>query len=377
MNCGSILDPPVYLLSMTLKPLVGHAEARRRIAQAVSTGKLPQVILIAGPEGVGKQRLALWTAQLLLCEAPGAEPCGACRSCRLVLGLAHADLHWIVPIPRPKASEPDKQAEEAAESLSEAMEERRKSPLYGPVDGMSSHGMATARLIARRAALTPVEGRRKVFILGEAERLVVQESSQEAANALLKLLEEPPADTFFLLTAADPGRLLPTIRSRTAPLRVGRLRDADVQGFLAAELDPPPAGPALQRLVTRAGGSIGAALMESDAGQSARTAAASWLEAVMTGAGPAAERALAQMPWSARGEFTDLLDAVAETLGDAARGAVGVEALRPVPAALARQDAARLMDAITLVMGAREAAQGNVNPQLLLAVLAGDLAEVL
>jgi DNA polymerase-3 subunit delta' len=377
MNCGSILDPPVYLLSMTLKPLVGHAEARRRIAQAVSTGKLPQVILIAGPEGVGKQRLALWTAQLLLCEAPGAEPCGACRSCRLVLGLAHADLHWIVPIPRPKASEPDKQAEEAAESLSEAMEERRKSPLYGPVDGMSSHGMATARLIARRAALTPVEGRRKVFILGEAERLVVQESSQEAANALLKLLEEPPADTFFLLTAADPGRLLPTIRSRTAPLRLGRLRDADVQGFLAAELDPPPAGPALQRLVTRAGGSIGAALMESDAGQSARTAAASWLEAVMTGAGPAAERALAQMPWSARGEFTDLLDAVAETLGDAARGAVGVEALRPVPAALARQDAARLMDAITLVMGAREAAQGNVNPQLLLAVLAGDLAEVL
>jgi len=377
MNCGSISDPPVYLLSMTLKPLVGHAEARRRIAQAVSTGKLPQVILIAGPEGVGKQRLALWTAQLLLCEAPGAEPCGACRSCRLVLGLAHADLHWIVPIPRPKASEPDKQAEEAAESLSEAMEERRKSPLYGPVDGMSSHGMATARLIARRAALTPVEGRRKVFILGEAERLVVQESSQEAANALLKLLEEPPADTFFLLTAADPGRLLPTIRSRTAPLRLGRLRDADVQGFLAAELDPPPAGPALQRLVTRAGGSIGAALMESDAGQSARTAAASWLEAVMTGAGPAAERALAQMPWSARGEFTDLLDAVAETLGDAARGAVGVEALRPVPAALARQDAARLMDAITLVMGAREAAQGNVNPQLLLAVLAGDLAEVL
>jgi len=362
---------------MTLKPLVGHAEARRRIAQAVTRGKLPQVILVAGPEGVGKQRLALWTAQLLLCEAPGAEPCGACRSCRLVLGLGHPDLHWIVPIPRPKASEPDKQVEEAAESIAELMEERRKAPLYGPTDGMSSHGMATARLIARRAALTPVEGRRKVFILGEAERLVVQESSQEAANALLKLFEEPPAETYFLLTATDAGRLLPTIRSRTVPLRVGGLRDADVRAFLAAELDPPPAGAALDRLVTRAGGSIGAALLETDAGQSARGAAATWLEAVMAGTGPASERALAQAPWSARGEFTDLLDAVADTLGDAARGAVGAGALRPVPAALARKDPARLMDAIALVTGAREAAQGNVNPQLLLAVLAGDLAEVL
>src|SRR5512147_2798993 len=122
---------------MTLKPLVGHAEARRRIAQAVGSGKLPQVILVTGPEGVGKQRLALWTAQLLLCEAPAAEPCGQCRSCRLVLGLTHADLHWIVPIPRPKAGEPDKQVEEASESIAEALEERRATPLYGPVDGMA------------------------------------------------------------------------------------------------------------------------------------------------------------------------------------------------------------------------------------------------
>jgi DNA polymerase-3 subunit delta' len=369
--------PWFTFLVMNLKPLTGHAEARRRIAQAVASGKLPQVILVAGPEGIGKQRLALWTAQLLLCEAPGAEPCGTCRSCRLVLGLAHADLHWVVPIPRPKAAEPDKQVEEAAESIAEALEERRKSPLYLPPDGMSSHGMATARLIARRAMLTPVEGRRKVFILGEAERLVVQESSQEAANALLKLFEEPPAETYFLLTAADPGRLLPTIRSRAVPLRVGRLSDGDVRAFLAAELDPAPTEAALDRIVARAGGSIGAALTESDVSLSARRAAASWLEAVVAGPGPAAERALAQAPWAARGEFTDLLDAVAEALGDAARGAVGAGAIRPVPVALARQDPARLLDALARVTEAREAAQGNVNPQLLLAVLAGDLAEVL
>ena len=199
--------------------------ARRRLSKALANGQLPQVILMTGPEGVGKQRLALWLAQLVLCEAPAEEPCGRCRACHLVLGLTHADLHWIVPIPRPKAGEPDKQMEEAAESIAELLEERRKAPLYSPPDGMSAHGMATARLVTRRAALTPVEGRKKVFIIGEAERLVAQESSPEAANALLKLFEEPPADSYFVLTSADPGKLLPTIRSRAVPLRIGRLSD--------------------------------------------------------------------------------------------------------------------------------------------------------
>jgi len=362
---------------MTLKPIAGHTIARRRIAQAVTTGHLPQVMLVSGPEGVGKQRLALWAAQFLLCEAPGAEPCGKCRSCRLVLGLAHADLHWVVPIPRPKAGEPDKQVEEAAESIAEALEERRKAPLYGPVDGMSAHGMATARLISRRAALTPVEGRRKVFIIGEADRLVAQESSPEAANALLKLLEEPPAETYFILTTAEPGKLLPTIRSRAVPLRVGRLTDAEVREFVAAEFEPLPGGAELQRLVTQAAGSIGAALADSGSGLASRRGATSWLEAVLDGAGPAAERALSQTPWSARGEFTDLLDAVSVVLGEAAREAVGASSGQTVPRALAGRDPAALLEAQALVAEARESAQGNVNPQLLLAVLGSDLAGVL
>lgn len=362
---------------MSLKPLAGHSVARRRLAGALAKGQLPQVILITGPEGVGKQRLALWLAQLALCEAPGQEPCGHCRTCQLSLGLNHADLHWIVPIPRPKAGEPDKQVEEAAESIAELIEERRKEPLYSPADGMSAHGMATARLVARRASVRPVEGATKVFIIGEADRLVAQESSPEAANALLKLFEEPPAGTYFVLTTADPGKLLPTVRSRAVPLRVGRLSDADVRAFLAAELDPAPAGAELDRLVARAAGSIGAALTEGGSGRQSRNAAATWLEAVMTGAGPAAERALAQTPWSARGEFTDLLDAVADTLGDAARAAVGANTAESVPERLASSDPAGLLEAQALVAEARQAAQGNVNPQLLLAVLAGDLAEVL
>src|SRR5215210_26111 len=133
--------------SMPLHPLVGHHEIRRRLARAVQTRRLPQVLVLCGPAGVGKQRLALWLAQRVLCEAAREEPCGICRACRLVAGLGHPDVHWFVPVQRPKSSETDKQVEEASQALSTALEERRSQPIYGPSDGMASHAIASARLL--------------------------------------------------------------------------------------------------------------------------------------------------------------------------------------------------------------------------------------
>ncbi len=363
---------------MSLHPLIGHEEARRRLAQAARTGRLPQVLLLTGPVGVGKQRLALWLTELLLCERQELEPCGHCRSCRLVEGLAHPDLHWFVPIARPKASDPDKQVAEAAETIAQVMEERRASPLYGPPDGMLSHPIASVRLLQRHAVLTPVEAKRKIFILGDAERLVPQESSQEAANALLKLLEEPPADTMFMLTAADAQQLLPTIRSRAVPLRLGRLRDVDVESVLREHLRPALAPDELRDRVGGAEGSIGLAVAAGKAAGTAYEAAGALIEAVLEGRGPGMERALRQAPYAARGEFTALLDALAETLGEAARGALGQPQRRPVPPALRRRaNPDALVRAQERVAVAREAAAGNVNPQLLLAVLTDELAEAL
>jgi DNA polymerase-3 subunit delta' len=215
-----------------------------------------------------------------------------------------------------------------------------------------------------------------VFILAEADRLVPQESSPEAANALLKLLEEPPADSSFLLTVADPNRLLPTIRSRLVPLRLGRLRDAEVERFLAAHAGV--SGATLSRMVVGAGGSIGRALALGEEQAKAARAVEELLKAVAGGPTARAERALKQGPWAARGDFTAMLDALAETLADAARHAAGGRAKRPLPDPLSRPlPAEALMVAQEKVAQAREAAQGNVNPQLLLMALADDLAEVL
>src|SRR6185312_2379197 len=100
-------------------------------------------------------------------------------------------------------------------------------------DGMAIHSMASVRLLQRRAALTSVEGGSRVFIIGDADRLVPQEANPEAANALLKLLEEPPGGALFVLTTLDPRQVLPTIRSRTVPVRLGQLSDAEMRGYLA------------------------------------------------------------------------------------------------------------------------------------------------
>jgi DNA polymerase-3 subunit delta' len=359
-----------------MHPLIGHHTERDRILRSIKADQLPQTILLTGPQGVGKQRFGLWVAQALLCEASAEPPCGLCRSCLQVLALGHPDLHWFMPVIRPKASEPDKQVQEIAEAMGEVVEERRREPLYQPQEGLAGHFVATARLLQKRAALTPAQGRRKVFLVAEAERLVPQESSPEAANALLKLLEEPSPDSQFILTSVDANRLLPTIRSRLVQLRLGRLRDAEVEGFLA---DYAGLGGADLRLrVASAGGSIGRALALGD-DQARANRAAEDLVKIFTGSIEArAERVLKQGAWAARGDFAAMLDALAESLGEAARAASGLAARRPVPDVFTRgRTVGALLAAQQRVTEAREAAQGNVNPQLLLAVLVDELAEVL
>jgi DNA polymerase-3 subunit delta' len=296
----------------------------------------------------------------------------------LVDGLAHADLHWFVPIARPKAGDPDKQVDEAAEALAGVMEERRKQPLYIPADGMASHSIATVRLLHRRASLTSVEGGRRVFIIGEADRLVPQESSPEAANATLKLLEEPPRGALFLLTTLDPRRVLPTIRSRAAPIRLNRLADDEVRGFLRQHTEPRWSPEKIEERVALAGGSIGVAISQGEDAGKAYRSAEQLLAAVVEGRGPALERALSQVAYSARGEFAAMLDALADTLGEAARGTMGHPVRRAVPQPLLRhRSPAPLLRALERVAEAQEAAWGNVNPQILLAVLGEELAEVL
>jgi DNA polymerase-3 subunit delta' len=347
---------------MPLRPLYGHEGTRNRLAGAFASGRLPQALLFEGPRGVGKQRLALWLAQTIQCEREATgetrEGCGVCQACKLVLNLSHPDVHWFVPIEiTRKGADADKQVELAQEALAEEMAARREQPLYQPPSGLASHGIASVRLLARELHLTPALGRRKVFIVGDAERLVPQAANPEAANALLKALEEPPADTVFVLTSSQPDTLLPTILSRVVRVRLARLPDTVLTEFAHREL-----GNGTQRnvsqLVMSAEGCVGRLLaLVGEGGPGNTQAVDAFLRATK---GSSAERyaiALGQPPFQARGGFTDLLDGLLDRLRRAARTGQETQA---VVAAIAR------------VLDARGMAQGNVNPQLLAAVLAED-----
>ena len=343
---------------MDLLPLLGHEGIKTKLAGAHASGKLPQALLLAGPRGVGKQRLALWLAQLIHCDAPGQEPCGECRPCRLVLSLQHPDVHWFVPIELGKrgtggsggGADADKQIELVRDALAEEMAARRDQPLYAPVVGLASHPVAAVRLLLRRLALTPAMGKRKVFIVGDAERLIPQLGTEVAANALLKALEEPPADSIIILTAADPNALLPTVLSRVVLLRTARISDSAVTAFAQQTLGIGSKAELEQR-VTAADGCLGK-LFATDGPRSGQAGLADrFMEAPLL-------FALGQVPFQARGGFTDMLDALADKLrSEAKRGG----------------DTEKVVEAIAQVMDARDLAQGNVNPQLLAAVLAETL----
>ena len=190
-------------------------------------GGAPGAILLVGPAGVGKTTLAIDLAAGLLCrnDDPAARPCGACRSCRLVAHASHPDLHLLGP--------------EGA---------GRQVVIGGP--GSKVRGV---RDLISELALLPVEGGARVAIIESAHRL-----NEDAQAALLKTLEEPPRDTTIVLCADAEEPLLPTIRSRSARIRLGPVGVRDIEAILAesSAADPPVAA----RAARISGGRPGIAL---------------------------------------------------------------------------------------------------------------------
>jgi DNA polymerase-3 subunit delta' len=288
------------------------------------------------------------------------------------MALTHPDLHWIFP--RPRSRDADPSAEEVVSDYGDAIAERvAAGGLYTPPSGSDAIYVATVRAMLRSAALSPALAARKVFVFGDAERMVPQEGAEAAANAFLKLLEEPPADTTIILTSSVPGSLLPTIRSRVVAIRVPYLSDQAVLAFVRdervrramaeAEL---PADP--HELVRLSGGAPGALLGRADAAASHARARRLLEAALSEGSADRLALALGSGAAKARAGFTETLDALTALLHDRARRAATDQRDHEAYAASA---------AIDVVDRARTLAQGNVNPQLITSSMLGELEEVL
>lgn len=370
---------------MSLHELVGHREGRLAVARAFDTGRLPQALLLHGAPGVGKQRFGLWIAQLLLCEKPSAEgPCGRCQGCRLAMRIEHPDLHWYVPVRKPPSKGSPQRDDEALEEARQTrIQELRSRPLQ-PTHSSEPLGLhlGTIRNLRRRAANRPSMASRQVFLVANAEELVSQEASPEAANALLKLLEEPPESLTFILTSAEPGRLLPTIRSRTSSLHLPGLPEDAVSTFLQ-EMRGVEASKA-EATARLASGSIGRALGylpdegEEDGPLEALRKESFRLlrDALSDDPAQRFSRALQYAPSGARG-LRELLLGLEVWLRDLAAARTSPEALlnRDAGDWLVRTveelgiDPAAVARSMEALHDARAQAAGNVNPQLLLSGL--------
>lgn len=359
---------------MSFRPLIGHETTRRRLAVAAGQGKLPASLLFQGPVGVGKQRLGLWLGQLLLCERATieglAEPCGDCIHCRYASRGQHPDLHWFYP--RPRLTDPD--VDDAKADMAESTAQRMKDDgLWIAPAGNEGIFMVTVRALIQLASIRPAMARRSVFVVGDAERMVPQASSPEAANAFLKLLEEPPPDTTIIITSSEPGALLPTIKSRVVTVRVLPLRAPEMATFLddpivAKRLNGAPRA----ELIASAAGSPGM-LLSREGTHGAFANARRILDAALQPAGPngATERikvAAKQGVTGARGAFSDMLDALVVLLHDRAR-----------QLAVAGHDrhARRTSQGIVTVLEIKEKTETNISPQLLAASLVNSLHTLL
>ena len=377
---------------MPLPPVYGHADVRAKLRTALRAGNLPQSLLIHGPAGVGKERLAMWLAQLILCDNPRAdgEACGECAACKFISRLEHPDVNWFFPLPRPDAATPEKLRDKLEEARYAELTARRTDPFHVPAfDKAPAYFMGMVQNLQRLASVRPAMGSRKVFVVGDAEAMVPQESSPEAANAFLKLLEEPPADTTLILTSSNPGALLPTIRSRVLPVRVLRLGPGVVRDFLVQEKGMTPAE--AESLAAVSEGAIGRALrMLPTAGgagvlQKQRETARNLLMAATSqNASDRLAAANAVAPSGARGDFSAGLGALQQMLRDlmaVAAGAPEQIAYTEDPKLLgsivqkARVHPEGVASAILRVQEAHDMAQGNVNPQLILADLLRGLRE--
>lgn len=219
---------------MTLREVVGQAAALETIERALRAGRVHHAYRFEGPRGVGKRTAAMGFAQALLCVGGDVLGCGTCDACTraatLVEGLPqHPDLILVGR----NIYEPQALGRSTREGVEISVDQIRK-------------------IILPHAPYPPHEGRARVFVILAADALSVS-----AANALLKTLEEPRPRTHFVLVTDKPHRLLPTIHSRTLPIRFAPLADAALRSVLQRQgIADDVAGPT----VALAAGSASAAL---------------------------------------------------------------------------------------------------------------------
>ena len=224
---------------MQFKDVIGQSAIKQRLIQSVRENHVSHAQLFLGPAGSGKLPLALAYAQYILCpNRTETDSCGVCPTCQKVQKLVHPDLHFVMPTNTTKSVKSNPESDLFMEEWREFALKNEgyfgDNDWYSFLDIENKQGYMSVRDAAsllRKLNMQAYEGEYKIAIIWMAEKM-----RTDTANKLLKLLEEPPEKTVFLLIAEDGEELLATIKSRTALVKIPSIELHEIETALKVRL---------------------------------------------------------------------------------------------------------------------------------------------
>jgi DNA polymerase-3 subunit delta' len=222
--------------------VIGQHRVKEILKSALRANRLPHAYLFHGPEGVGKDAMALELACVLQCEKGELEACGQCASCARVRKLQHPDVKFVTALPvgkNEKADDPPlaKLSESEVVEIQAQYRLKAENPYYRVIIPRATIiKINSIRELRRETALTTLGRGRRVIVVSHAD-----EMGAEASNTLLKTLEEPSGQSVIILTTSNPDSLLTTIRSRCQSVRFDPLTEDEIASALVERSDVTPA----------------------------------------------------------------------------------------------------------------------------------------
>ena len=219
----------------------GQDSTKTQLLDLFKSERVPHALLLNGEEGCGHLQLALSFSSLLLCKSPTPlDACENCSSCKMYEKYQHPDLHFSYPIHLSK-TEHSETSDDQRSSFLEALEKYKclgKKTWYSKMGNENKQGVIgvkESQAILAKISLKSFFGSAKILLMWMPELMNIQ-----AANKLLKLIEEPPENTYFIFVSNNQSKILPTISSRLQTINVPRLKDENISDFLEEKFQIEP-----------------------------------------------------------------------------------------------------------------------------------------
>ena len=239
---------------MIFDKLILNHNVWEKLSSAVNNNKVPNAFIFSGIDGTGKEAHAIEFSAFLNCKRVVEKkyPCGDCRSCLKIRSLNHEEIYLIHPTPPPKNKSDSNPDQKVIEEIYKNYKQKLQNPYHKIKIGNSKTiPIASIRGLKKKLFFSKSDENWSVVIISDAEKLCTQRA--EAANSLLKILEEPPERTLFILISSNINLLIPTIQSRCQKIYFKEYSNSELKGYAKKHLSLE----SLDEIIDLSMGSIG------------------------------------------------------------------------------------------------------------------------